>query len=90
MVNSAYYCDVLRPLCENVQRLRPELWEQKNWLLHHNVPAHTSLFTRDFFTDSITGVTKHYQIKPNNNSLLSIIILIGIQMNDLLYFIFNF
>jgi hypothetical protein len=34
---------------ENVQRLRPELWRQKNWLLHHdNAPFDTSFFTRDF------------------------------------------
>jgi hypothetical protein len=29
-VNSEYYCDVLRRLRENVRRLRPELWQQKN------------------------------------------------------------
>jgi hypothetical protein len=28
--NSAYYCDVLRRLRENMGRLRPELWRQKN------------------------------------------------------------
>jgi hypothetical protein len=35
-VNSAYYCDILQQLCENVLRLHPELWLQKNWLLHLN------------------------------------------------------
>jgi hypothetical protein len=35
-VNSAYYCEVLRRLRANVRRLRPELWRQKNWLLHHD------------------------------------------------------
>jgi hypothetical protein len=25
-VNSAYYCDILRRLIENVRRLRPEIW----------------------------------------------------------------
>jgi hypothetical protein len=34
-VNSAYCCDVLRRMLENVRRLRPELWREKNWLLHH-------------------------------------------------------
>jgi hypothetical protein len=34
-VNSAYYCDVLWQLREHVQKLRPELWRQKNWLLQH-------------------------------------------------------
>jgi hypothetical protein len=47
--NFAYYCDVLRRLCENVRRLHPELWRQKNWLLHHdNTLAHTSFFTSEF------------------------------------------
>jgi hypothetical protein len=32
-VNSAHYCDGLRRLRENVPRLRPELWQQKNWRL---------------------------------------------------------
>jgi hypothetical protein len=49
-VNSAYYCDVSWLLIENVQRLRLELWRQKNWLLHHNsTPSHTSFFTTYFF-----------------------------------------
>jgi hypothetical protein len=35
---------------ENVRRLRPELWRQNNWLLHHdNASSHTSFFTREFF-----------------------------------------
>jgi hypothetical protein len=47
--NSAYYCDVLQSLSENVQRLRPELWRQKNWLLHHDTtPPHTLFFTKEF------------------------------------------
>jgi hypothetical protein len=35
-VNSAYCCDVLRRLRENIRRFRSELWRQRNWLLHHN------------------------------------------------------
>jgi hypothetical protein len=42
-VNSAYYCDVLRRLRENVRRLRPELWRQKNWFLHHDI-FHQGIF----------------------------------------------
>jgi hypothetical protein len=49
-VNSAYYCDVLRRLHENVRRLRHELWRQGNWLLHHdNALSYTPFFTREFF-----------------------------------------
>jgi hypothetical protein len=37
----------LRRLRENARRLRPELWQQKNWLLHQdNAPSHTSFFTK--------------------------------------------
>jgi hypothetical protein len=33
-----------------MRRLRTELWQQMNWLLHHdNAPSHTSFFTREFF-----------------------------------------
>jgi hypothetical protein len=44
-----------------VQRLRPELWQQKNWLLHHdNKQSHTSFFTREFFfTKSNMTVVLH-------------------------------
>jgi histidinol phosphatase-like enzyme len=45
-VNSAYYCDVLRRLYENVRRPRPELWRQMKWLLHHDKPPfHTFFFS---------------------------------------------
>jgi hypothetical protein len=27
IVNSAYYCDILRQLCKNVPTLCPELWQ---------------------------------------------------------------
>jgi hypothetical protein len=40
-------------LHENVQRLRPKLWRQKNWLLHHNnAPSHTSFITRVFLAEN--------------------------------------
>jgi histone-lysine N-methyltransferase SETMAR len=46
--NSSYYCDVLWRLCENVRILRPKLWQQKNWLLHHdNTPSQTSFLTKN-------------------------------------------
>jgi hypothetical protein len=48
-VNSAYHCDVLQRLRENVRRLCPEPWRQKIWLLHHD---NASLFTREFLTKS--------------------------------------
>jgi hypothetical protein len=36
IVNSAYYCDILRRLSENVQSLRFEFWRQKYW----QTPSH--------------------------------------------------
>jgi hypothetical protein len=45
-IGSTYYHDTLQQLCDNVRRLRPKLWRQKNRLLHpNNGPPHT----RDFF-----------------------------------------
>jgi hypothetical protein len=57
--NSAYYCGVLWGLHDNVLRHHPELWQQKNWLLHHNnAPSHTSFLTREYFTkNNITVLT---------------------------------
>jgi hypothetical protein len=67
-VNSAYYCDVIRRLRENVGRLRPEIWREKNWLLHHdNVPPNTSFFTREFLTKRNVTVVSY----PPYFSLLS-------------------
>jgi hypothetical protein len=60
IVNSTYYCDVLRQLNENVQILHPDLWQQKNWLLHHyDPPSHTSFFTMEFLTKSNMTVISH-------------------------------
>jgi hypothetical protein len=63
-VNSAYYCDVLYRLPENVRRLQPELWQQKNWLSHRrNTPSHTSFFTREFLTKKNMTVTSTHRTR---------------------------
>jgi hypothetical protein len=42
-------------LRESIRRLHPELWRQKNWLLHHdNTPSHTSLFNQGIFLSKTT------------------------------------
>ncbi|UYV78911.1 hypothetical protein LAZ67_17000241 [Cordylochernes scorpioides] len=47
-VNKEYYLQVMRNLREAIGQKRPDLWKNKNWLLHHNnAPAHTSLLVRD-------------------------------------------
>ncbi|UYV62489.1 hypothetical protein LAZ67_2000778 [Cordylochernes scorpioides] len=48
MVYKEYYLQVMRNLREAIRQKRPDLWKNKNWLLHHdNAPAHTSLLVRD-------------------------------------------
>jgi hypothetical protein len=64
-VNSSHYCDILRKLRENVQRLRYELWRQTNWLLHHdNAPSHSSIFTRESLTNN--NMTCHPPTHPTS------------------------
>jgi hypothetical protein len=59
-VNSDFYCDVLRHLSKNVRRKRSELWRNHNWFLHHdNPPAHTSLKSTEFVTNSNTIIVPH-------------------------------
>ena len=47
-VNKKYYLQVMRNLSEAIRQNRPDLWKNKNWLLHHNAPTHTSLLVREF------------------------------------------
>ncbi|UYV62471.1 hypothetical protein LAZ67_2000722 [Cordylochernes scorpioides] len=54
-VNKEYYLQVIRHLREAIRQKRPDLWKNKNWLLHHdNAPAHTSLLVRDFLAKNNT------------------------------------
>jgi hypothetical protein len=65
-VNSTYYCNVLWRLRENVQRLCPEIWQQKNWLLHHdNAPSHISFYTRELLTKTNMTVIPHPLCSPD-------------------------
>jgi hypothetical protein len=67
-VNSACYCDDLYGLRENVRRLRPELWRQVNWMLHHDkAPSHTSFLTREYFNkNGMTSVPHppYFSVSP--------------------------
>jgi hypothetical protein len=51
---------------ENVQRLHPELWQQKNWLLYHyNTPSCTSFFTRELLTkNDMTLASTYFSVSP--------------------------
>jgi hypothetical protein len=48
IVNSAYYCNVLQRLREDVRRLRAKLWRQNNWLLHHDKASPHTFSPRSF------------------------------------------
>lgn len=51
IINSTFYCDVLRRLREHMRRHRPGFWQQKHWLLNDEHAAYNiSLFTTDFST----------------------------------------
>ncbi|UYV77670.1 hypothetical protein LAZ67_15001859 [Cordylochernes scorpioides] len=54
-VKKGYYLQVMRNLREAIRQKRPDLWKNKNWLLHHdNAPAHTPLLVRDFLAKNNT------------------------------------
>ncbi|UYV60468.1 PHKG1 [Cordylochernes scorpioides] len=54
-VNKEYYLQVMRNLREAIRQKCPDLWKNKNWLLHHdNAPAHTSLLVRNFLAKNNT------------------------------------
>jgi hypothetical protein len=49
-VNQHHYLEVLKRLREQVRRKRPELWQNQDWMRHHNnAPgAHCFLFAAIF------------------------------------------
>ncbi|UYV77810.1 hypothetical protein LAZ67_15002383 [Cordylochernes scorpioides] len=54
-VNKEYYLQVMRNLREAIRQKRPDLWKNKNCLLHHdNAPVHTSLLVRGFLAKNNT------------------------------------
>ena len=65
-VNGKFYCEVLRRLRQNVRRKLPEIWKNRNWLLHHdNAPAHTSLVVREFLTKNNVSTVPHPAYSPD-------------------------
>ncbi|UYV62851.1 hypothetical protein LAZ67_2002151 [Cordylochernes scorpioides] len=65
-VNKEYYLQVMRNLREAIRQKRPDLWKNKNWLLHHdNAPAHTSLLVRDFLAKNNTLMMPQSPYSPD-------------------------
>ncbi|UYV65463.1 hypothetical protein LAZ67_3004436 [Cordylochernes scorpioides] len=56
----------MRNLREAICQKHPDLWKNKNWLLHHdNAPAHTSLLVRDFLAKNNTLMMPQPQYFPD-------------------------
>ena len=52
-----YYSEVLRRLCDTVQRKRPDMWTGKNWQLHHDhAPAHCAQAIKGFLAKNNTAL----------------------------------
>jgi hypothetical protein len=52
-----------------VRRVRPDLWAEKNWILHHdhhdNASSHLVLIVREFFAKNDMITTDHPSYSPN-------------------------
>jgi hypothetical protein len=58
--------EVLKRLHEHVRRVRPELWAEKNWILHHdNVSSHSALFVSFFLPKNNMITTNHPSYTPD-------------------------
>jgi len=65
-VNGKFYCEVLRWPRENVRHKQPEMWQNGDWLLHHdNATAHTSLAVREFLTKNNMTILPHPAYSPD-------------------------
>ncbi|VEN60324.1 unnamed protein product [Callosobruchus maculatus] len=65
-VNQEYYLQVMRNLREAIRQKRPDLWKNKNWLLHHdNAPAHTSLLVREYLAKNNTVMVPQPPYSPD-------------------------
>jgi len=61
-----FYWKILRGVRENVRCKWPEMWKNRDWLLHHdNVPAHTSLVVRKFLTKYNMTTAPHPAYSPD-------------------------
>ena len=66
MVNKQFYREVLLRLKDAVRRKRPELWENRTWMLHHdNAPAYVSLLICSYLAKHQTSVVPHPPYSPD-------------------------
>jgi len=66
MVNKQFYQEILARLRDAVRRKKPELWENQNWMLHHdNAQAHASFLVRSYLALLQTSVVPHPPYSPD-------------------------
>ncbi|CAI6344606.1 unnamed protein product [Macrosiphum euphorbiae] len=65
-VNQTYYKEVLIKLREKIRKKRPDQFQNRSWLLHHdNAPAHSALSIREFLADKQIPVVPHPPYSPD-------------------------
>ena len=65
-VNTAFYVEVLKHLRDCVHHVRPELWEGRRWILHHdNAPAHSALIVQEFLARNSISVLEYPPYLPD-------------------------
>jgi len=65
-VNAAFYMEVLKRLRDRVRRVRPEFWEGRRWILHHdNAPAHSALIVCEFLAQNFITALEHPPYSPD-------------------------
>jgi len=66
IVNATFYMEVLKCLRYCMRRVRPELWEGRRWILHHdNAHAHSALIVREFLARNSITVLEHPPYSPD-------------------------
>ena len=65
-VNQQFYLELLKRLCNSVQKKRPEMWSSGDWFLHHNnAPAQTALSVQQFLAKNNMTVISHPPYSPD-------------------------
>jgi len=65
-VNKEFYVAVLKHLREAVRRMRPQLWTNQSWVLHHdNAPARSWFLVRNFLAKNETTVVPQPFYSPD-------------------------
>jgi len=66
MVNKQLCLEVLARLRDSVRRKRPELWENRTWMFHHNnAPGHASLLICSYLAQHQTSIVLYSPCSPD-------------------------